>query len=250
MYIQKHKVMEVLEKLRDDNHYYGEFGQKYLSNSVIKTLLENPKAFGQEVEKTKAMIEGSYLHTLLLEPEKADEFVVVDASTRNTKVYKEALAESSQEILLLQKEADEMRECADALTSNMEIYDIIRDSSNVYEEPAIKEIFGNLWKSKRDIGNSAMTIDIKTTSDIQKFKRSAWMYNYDSQAWIYEQQWGVPMVFIVVDKITKQVGIFTCSDDFLQRGKEKVIRATQVYNKYFHPDSDGDIDEFIIKDVL
>lgn len=243
-------MKEVIEKLRDDSHYYGEFGSQYLSNSAIKTLLENPKAFGQPTETTKAMIEGSYLHTLLLEPEKAEDFIIIDASKRSTKVYKEALAESGQEILLLQKEADEMRECADALTSNMELYDIIRDPENVYEEPAVREIMGNMWKSKRDIGNRAMTIDIKTTSDIQKFKRSAWMYNYDSQAWIYEKQWGVPMVFIVVDKITKQVGMFTCSDDFLQRGKEKVIRATQVYNKYFHPDSDGDIDEFIIKDIL
>ena len=138
------------------------------------------------------MIEGSYMHTLLLEPEKANDFIIVDASSRNTKIYKEALEYNCEQILLLQKEADEMRECADALTSNMELYDIIRDPENVYEEPAVREIMGNMWKSKRDIGNRAMTIDIKTTSDIQKFKRSAWMYNYDSQAWIYEQQWGVP----------------------------------------------------------
>lgn len=243
-------MKEVIEKLREDNHYYGEFGQQYLSNSVIGTLLENPKAFGQSSETTKAMIEGSYMHTLILEPEKIGNFEIVDASTRTTNVYKDALANSDSEILLLQKEADEMKLCAEAIMSNMELYDMIRDKNNVYEEPMVKEIFGNLWKGKRDVGNPEFTIDVKTTSDINKFKRSAWMYNYDSQAYLYEQFWGVPMVFIVVDKQTYQTGIFTCSDEFLERGKQKVIRATEVYNTYFHPNATGDIDEYVIKDVL
>ena len=36
------KKEDVIEKLRDDEHYYGDFGKKYLSNSDIKTLLTNP----------------------------------------------------------------------------------------------------------------------------------------------------------------------------------------------------------------
>ena len=28
----------VIEKLRDDEHYYGDFGKKYLSNSDISAL--------------------------------------------------------------------------------------------------------------------------------------------------------------------------------------------------------------------
>jgi len=243
-------MKEVIKQLRDDSLYYGEFGQQYLSNSWIGTLLDNPKAFGQSTETTKAMVEGSYLHTLILEPEKLDGFEIVDIGSRNSKAYKEAVEASDSEILLLQKEADEMKLCADAVMSNMELYDMIRDKDNVYEEPMVKEIFGNLWKGKRDVGNPEFTIDVKTTSDINKFKRSAWMYNYDSQAYLYEQFWGVPMVFVVVDKQTYQTGIFTCSDEFLERGKAKVIRATEVYNTYFHPNATGDIDEYVIKDVL
>jgi hypothetical protein len=33
---------KAIEKLRDDEHYYGPFGKKYLSNSDISTLLTNP----------------------------------------------------------------------------------------------------------------------------------------------------------------------------------------------------------------
>ena len=36
------KKQEIIDKLRIDEHYYGEFGQQYLSNSNIKTLLKNP----------------------------------------------------------------------------------------------------------------------------------------------------------------------------------------------------------------
>ena len=42
------KNKEIIEKLREDEHYYGEFGKQYLSNSDIKTLLTNPLALGEE----------------------------------------------------------------------------------------------------------------------------------------------------------------------------------------------------------
>ncbi len=37
--------MEVLKLLKDDENYYGELGRKYLSNSDIITLLNDPKNF-------------------------------------------------------------------------------------------------------------------------------------------------------------------------------------------------------------
>jgi hypothetical protein len=33
---------EVLDKLKIDEHYYGDFGKQYLSNSDIMALLNNP----------------------------------------------------------------------------------------------------------------------------------------------------------------------------------------------------------------
>ena len=35
---------EIIEKLRLDENYYGDFGKQYLSNSDISTLLKNPLA--------------------------------------------------------------------------------------------------------------------------------------------------------------------------------------------------------------
>ena len=38
----------IIKKLREDKHYYGEFGKQYLSNSDIRTLLDNPLALGEQ----------------------------------------------------------------------------------------------------------------------------------------------------------------------------------------------------------
>ena len=44
------KKEDVLKSLRVDEHYYGDFGKKYLSNSDIGTLLTNPLNLGKAME--------------------------------------------------------------------------------------------------------------------------------------------------------------------------------------------------------
>ena len=86
-------MKEVLAKLQLDEHYYGDFGKQWLSNSDIITLLNDPKSFGKSKEMTKAMLIGRYFHTAMLEPHKinSSEYDVVDASSRNTRKYKDSL---------------------------------------------------------------------------------------------------------------------------------------------------------------
>ena len=59
------KKQEILTKLKDDTHYYGDFGRKYLSNSDISTLLKNPLAFGQPSKPSSAFLVGGYFHTAI-----------------------------------------------------------------------------------------------------------------------------------------------------------------------------------------
>ena len=75
----------VIEKLRDDEHYYGDFGKKYLSNSDISVLLSNPLALGQPSKPSSAFLVGGYFHTAILEPDKLKKFKIIPATTRNTK---------------------------------------------------------------------------------------------------------------------------------------------------------------------
>lgn len=234
-----------LELLKEDEHYYGELGRKYLSNSDVGALLNNPKRFQQSGEETKAMIEGRYFHTAMLEPEKLDNFEFIDTSSRNTKAYKDL-----GKTILLQKEKEWLDELVGTMKSNLHFYDLIYQEGNQYEIPGITDIGGVMWKGKADVLTSEYIIDLKTTSSLSDFRRSCYKYNYDSQAYIYKCIFGKPMMFLVIDKTTMNMGVFESSEEFVQSGKDKVQRALQVYNMFFAPDSQEDITNYFKYEVL
>ena len=239
---------EVLKALQDDTNYYGDFGKKYLSNSDIGTLLTNPLALGQKMANRPAFLVGGYFHTAILEPEKLKNFRIVEATTRNTKAYKEI---SDGEMCLLKHEVDQIDLMTEKMLSNEVCKDLIRSGNVEYEQPEITELEGQLWKGKADIVNhdEKLIIDLKTTADITKFKYSASKYNYDSQAYIYSKLFGYEMLFIVIDKNTHQIGIFDCSPEFYARGKDKVERAVQAY-ELFYKSEDFDPKQYFLTKTL
>jgi len=242
--------MLVIDTLRDDHEYYHGKGRNYLSNSDIGPLLNNPKSFRDEREDNKSFAEGRLFHQLLLEPEKVNKVVSVDVSTRNTKEYKTFCADNGLEFALLTKEVDEIHKLVGVMKANIVFYDDIYRDGNVYEEPAVGIIKGMEWKGKADIITHDYIIDLKTTSDINKFKWSAKTYNYDSQCYIYEQLFGKPLYFYVIDKETAQLGVYRPTEQFVQNGEAKVERAIEVYQKYFGPNATEDIDNHFINEKL
>lgn len=237
----------IIEELRKDSNYYGEYGSQFISNSDIGTLLKNPKQFKVREEPTLAMLQGSYLHTALLEPEKLGSFEIVEASTRNTNIYKDA---SKGNLLLLKHEKDELDSLVTTIKGNFKFYEDIYAEGNIYEEPATMELFGLPFKGKCDIVCEDFLIDIKTTSDIDDFKWSARKYNYDSQSYIYQQLFDKPLIFYVICKKSHRLGIFEPSEEFILSGKDKVLRAVEVYKKFFSKDNTEDINNFIVKETL
>ena len=241
---------KVLNKLKDDEHYYGKFGKQYLSNSDISALLKDPLGFKAPSIMTSAFLVGGYFHTSILEPEKLNKYKVIQSSTRNTKMYKEM---SGGELCLLQHEADKIELMRERILANNICKDYIYGSTKKtrikYEEPGIIELFGNMWKGKADIINEdeKLIIDLKTSADLNNFKSSAYRYNYDSQAYIYREMFGYDMLFIVIDKSTRQIGIFDCSDDFYASGRDKVIRATEVFELFFKTDGFDPLQYFLTK---
>ena len=222
----------IIAKLKDDTHYYGDFGRQYLSNSDISTLLSNPLAFGQPSKPSAAFLVGGYFHTAILEPNKLKKYQVIPSSTRNTKLYKEM---SGGELCLLQHEVDMIEAMKDKMISNDICNGLINSTNTEYEVPGVSELFKYVWKGKADIINhdDKLVVDIKTTADINKFKSSAYRYNYDSQAYIYRRLFCYDILFIVIDKNTHQLGIFDCSDEFYRSGEDKVLRAEDAYELFY-----------------
>ncbi len=241
------KNLKAIEKLKDDEHYYGEFGKQYLSNSDISTLLSNPLALGQPSKPSAAFLVGGYFHTAILEPDKLKKYKVIKSSTRNTKAYKEM---SGGELCLLQHEVDGIELLTEKLLANKVCKGLISGRVD-YEQPGITELEGLNWKGKADIVNhdDGLVIDLKTTKDIHRFRSSAFRYNYDSQAYIYSKLFGYEMLFIVIDKTTGQIGLFDCSPDFYESGKDKVQRASEQY-KLFYKTPDFDHKQFFINKTL
>jgi hypothetical protein len=242
------KKQEVLKALEDDTNYYGDFGKKYLSNSDIGTLLTNPLALGKQQAQRPAFLVGGYFHTAILEPDKLKNFKIVEATTRNTKAYKEI---SGGEMCLLKHEVDQIELMTEKMLDNEVCRDLIRSGNVKYEQPEITELEGQMWKGKADIVNhdEKLSIDLKTTADITKFKYSASKYNYDSQAYIYSKLFGYEMLFIAIDKNTHQIGIFDCSPEFYERGQDKVKRAVEAY-ELFYKSEDFDPKQYFLTKTL
>jgi len=239
-----------LQLLSNDEHYYGEFGRKYLSNSDIGALLKNPRDFKKREADNPAFAKGRYFHQLILEPDKAEAWEFAPFASRNSKAYKEFCSERELEFALLDKEKDEVDHAVKSMMSNMDLFEEIRHEECEYEVPAVSSIGGEMWKGKADIVHPERVIDLKTTSDIQGFRWSAKKYNYDSQAYIYEQMFERPLVFFVVEKGTGQLGVFEPSPEFIEGGQAKVGRAIDQYRKFFGDNPTEDINSYFIHEIL
>ena len=223
---------KILQKLKNDEDYYGEFGNQFLSNSHVGRLLKDPLNVFKPSKPSPAFLVGGYFHTAILEPDKLKKYKVIPATTRNTKVYKEM---SGGELCLLQHEVDHIELMTEKMLNNDVCKHLIRGNDVEYEVPNVSKVGKYMWKGKADIINheDKLVVDIKTTADIQKFKQSAWRYNYDSQAYIYSRLFGYEMIFIVIDKTTHQLGVFDCSPEFYASGKDKVDRAEDAYELFY-----------------
>jgi len=242
----------ILQKLKNDEDYYGDFGNQFLSNSHVGRLLKDPLNAFEPSKPSPAFLIGGYFHTCILEPDKLEKFKVVKSTNRNTKAYKDV---AGGELCLLQQEVDMIELMREKVMSNDICRDLILGSdferSVDYEVPMITELFGNKWKGKADIVNhdEKLIIDLKTTADIEKFQWSANKYNYDSQAYIYSKLFGYEFLFIVIDKNSHQIGMFDCSSKFYERGEEKVRKASEAYD-LFYKTKDFDPKQYFISKTL
>ena len=239
---------KILQRLCNDEDYYGEFGNQFLSNSHVGKLLKDPLRAFEPSKPSPAFLVGGYFHTCILEPDKLDKYKVVKSTTRNTKAYKDV---AGGELCLLQHEVDTIELMRDKVLANDICKDLIINSQTEYEKPGIINMFNNNWKGIADIVNheEKLVIDLKTTADIDKFQWSASKFNYDSQAYIYSKLFGYEFLFIVIDKNTYQIGMFDCSPQFYERGEEKVRKASEAYD-LFYKTKDFDPKQYFISKTL
>ena len=233
----------LIEAMRDDDFYYGYLGKAAMSSSNLKKINDSPKEYERYVKfgedgDTTALVMGNLIHTLLLEPHLQERFEPVECASKAANIWKDAVAhhEGTGKKLLLRKDFDNCYYVADALKKNSVVKDALRDAD--YELPAISMLYGIPFRGKADIKkkDSPVIYDLKTTSNLSDFRSSAFKYSYAAQAYIYCTLFDVQFEnfkFIVIDKGNKDVGIFSMSEEFFERGRKLVERGVDTYIKYF-----------------
>ena len=241
---------ELLDNMYDDSFYYGYLGKNALSSSSIKTLISSPKTYYFTIKygsgETQALRDGKLFHTMILEPEKLNDIVFVEAATKASKEYKLAKETGKEVYTNTEKKAAE-RLC-DALLRNEAVKEYLIKAE--YEVPQIAMIDGVPIRAKADILKGNTIIDLKTTTGIKDFRYSADKYSYDLQAWLYREMFGVEnFVFVVIDKGSLDIAIFECSDEFYAKGKSKFEQGVSNY-KYFFQSGEIDLDQYVLRGVL
>ena len=254
---KSYKVPNLVTSAMDDDFYYNFLGKNALSSSAITSLLTSPQAYMDSIqhkqEEVAAFLVGGAVHVSLLEEDKLDKlYTHVGVSSRNTNKYKEVSASETRKVLTL-PEWNLMESIREKL-QNLEDF-VYRRELSVTETPAIGNVLGLPFRAKADMLDhvNGAVYDLKTTSSISDFKRSAYKYNYDAQAFIYCTLFDVPFdrfEFLVVDKKTLEFGIFKVSERAYLTGKEKVERGIETYNKFFKDKTLEEIKENINKFVI
>lgn len=250
-------VEELLQHMLDDDFYYGYLGQAALSSSSCKLINQSPKSYNALVkyakasEETAALVTGKVIHTMVLEPHEFDNrFKVVETHSKSTKLWKDAVANKEKGVsVLTSKEYSDSMKAVDALLRNEIVKGYLKGAK--FEEPAIGDVLGLPFRAKADILRGDAIIDLKTTSEINGFRYSALKYGYPAQVFIYCELFKIPFdsfIFVAVDKGSKDIGIFTVSEQFYEEGRRLVTQAVNTYIKFFIEGED--LDNYVITGEL
>ena len=242
---------DILKRMEDDSFYYGHLGQHALSSSSLKKLLESPKAYKASLrvnDSSQALRDGQLVHLAVLEKHRLDDLVIING-TKAKREFKEAVAEHGEHMVFTESEMNNAYWIADAVHSNSEASFLLQDCN--YEQAGVGMIDDLPFRAKADAmtKDGSVIIDLKTTSDkVSDFQWTAKRYNYALQAALYLHLFGATeFIFLVVNKQTKDIGIFTCSGEFLEKGYDDIYRGIGVYREFFLSD---DSEELIKNNVI
>jgi len=246
---------DILKRMEDDSFYYGHLGKHALSSSALKKLLESPNAYKASLRKSdtgQALRDGRLIHMCLLEPHRIKELTVTEG-TKARKDFKDATEELGEHMVYTQSEFNSAYWVADAISQNNEASFLLEGCD--MEKAGVAEIDGIPFRAKADAisVDGQMIIDLKTTSKpVKDFYHSAKYFHYNLQAALYMHIFGASeFTFLVINKDTKDIGIFECSNEFLESGWILVEQGINIYKEFFMSDnSDELIKNNVVRGVL
>ena len=213
------------------------YNRKELSNSDIQLLLKSPLHYIRKGERktTDAMQFGSAFHCLVLEPKRFNELYVVCDISLATKEGKQFKEENQDKTLIKQAEYEKMQFMRDAVFGHPLSFIL---NGNIETE---KEIYFNYndvdCRCKIDMLNYSINtvVDLKSIADCRNAEKAV-QYDYCTQGVFYTEAAEITyndkydFVFIFVEKESPYgVKFIQMSEDTIQRGREKIADAIEIY---------------------
>jgi len=215
--------------------------RNYESSSSLKLFLKDSREFykkyilgEREESKYKSAFDfGSYIHSLILEPEKTDdEFIIFDGLTRRGKAWTEFKEANQDKIIMTKSQEMTATSLVGAYTDNKETQGLIQDGQA--EHTLCVNLEGMDVKVRVDYIKDGMVIDLKTTSDpVDRFSAAKTIirFDYDLSAALYVDAFkeytgkDYDFLFVFLNKQNNEVSVLKASTNLLENGRRKYKAA-------------------------
>ena len=224
----------------DNEHYHKD--REYKSSSTLKLFLKDPreyyKKYVEGLPRPEEMFKsaydfGSYMHSLILEPEKTLlEFAVYKGATRRGKAYEEFKAVNKGKTIITESQAQSAISLFHLFNEHVDTTGLIQ--GGVAEQTLCVELEGMPIKVRADYIKEGLIVDLKTTSDpVDKFNAAKTIirFDYDLSAALYVDAFKKhtgkdhDFIFAFLNKQNGDVGILKASKDLIENGRKKYKTA-------------------------
>lgn len=229
-----------------NEQYHGD--KSYLSSSNLKLILKDPLQFKIEVidgkrenKQVNAFDEGSYAHSLILEPENVDkEYAFFDGFRKAGADWEIFKAANEGKILLSKPQKHRVELWVEAYRQRKQAVNLI--SGGFPEQSLALNYLDIKIKVRADYINidKGYIADVKTTGyspDVDTFSHVIASLGYDLSAALYTQMFSqhygkkFDFYFVVLGKKEISCEVFKASEATLQKGEMMIIDAINKYKK-------------------
>lgn len=245
--------------------YHGD--SEYLSSSGLKLILRDIRSYYRKyvegihdpMGNQDALTFGTYIHALLLEPDKVEEEFITFDGVRRGKLWDEFKKLNADKHILGNLELLKGKSIEDAFKKNDIAFNLIKNGEA--EKTLCTELFGVKVKVRADYITPGKVIDVKTTSGSLKPESISYTchkYDYDLSAALYVDVFAKltgmahDFYFVFVSKDPVDIQVFKASKQMIDNGRRKYKKALRIIQKcrasgvYFS----DDIQEIYLADYM
>lgn len=228
--------------ISNDNYHAD---REYISSSGLKKILRDPEGYYKTYvaedappqEYNPAFAFGSYMHSLILEPDLvAKEYAIFEGAVRRGKKWEEFKEEYKDRTIITQSQKQQGKFMYNAYMENQQATELIKDGTP--EETLAVELDGVKCKVRCDYRQGNMISDVKTTFygvSRDEVINTCIKYDYDLSAALYvdafSKEIGIPheFYFIFINKREPMnCEVYKASERFIENGRRKYKKAIEL----------------------